>query len=57
MLSALSELKDVLAVLANELSTRKVLSGNDAEAIIQNQSPPDVALGACLANVLAKLSV
>jgi hypothetical protein len=54
--SALSQLKDVLAVLAQELSSRKVLSGSDAEAIIRGRSAPDVALHECLARLLDGLA-
>ena len=53
--SALSQLREVLAVLAEKLSSLGKLSGDDAEAIIRDQSPADVALDHCIAEALAKL--
>ncbi len=57
VLSALPQLKVVLADLAHELSKRKKLSGSEAEEIIRKQCPPGVTLSQCLASVLANLSV
>jgi hypothetical protein len=54
--AALSQLRNVLSVLAQTLSSRKVLPGKDAEAIIRSQSLLDLRLKECLADVLATLS-
>jgi hypothetical protein len=54
---ALAELRDSIGALAHELSTRKMISGKDAEEIVRSTQPQPVRLSQCLASCVECLSL
>jgi hypothetical protein len=54
--TALAELRNSIGTMARELSTRKTISGKDAEEIVASAQPKPVYLGECLASCIERLS-
>jgi len=55
--TALAELRDSIGALARELSTRKKISGKNAEEIVASTQPQLVRLGECLASCVERISL
>jgi hypothetical protein len=53
--TALAALRDSIGAMALELSTRKKISGEDAEEIVTSTQPKPVCLGECLASCIERL--